>query len=190
MVMFRPFESWAPNSDWTVGLPAGEEACAVAAGGSLCAVATSRQFLRIFSAAGEPTCHTPLPICNSNQEMEAAYFNCFLKQAQHDTIKHSEDVCGTAAGLQLGIISIPGRIVALAAHGDLVTVAWHQGMPAQDGDQSIAYSVYRVDSQLLLHTGALCLSPKSRLAWFGFSEEAMLVTYDSAVSLASFLLDF
>lgn len=56
MVMYRSFESWAPNSDWTVGLPVGEEACAVAAGESFCAIATSRQFLRIFSAAGLLSC--------------------------------------------------------------------------------------------------------------------------------------
>lgn len=60
MVMYRPFESWAPNSDWTVGLPAGEEACAVAAGESLCALATSRQLLRVFSAAGKLSCHASL----------------------------------------------------------------------------------------------------------------------------------
>ncbi|CAL8470187.1 g9729 [Coccomyxa elongata] len=133
MVMYRPFESWAPNSDWTVGLPVGEEACAVAAGESFCAIATSRQFLRIFSAAG----------------------------------------------LQLSITSIPGRIVALAAHDNMVALAWHSGMPAQDGSQSLAYSVYRMDVQGLVQAGMLCLSPKTSLAWFGFSEEGMLASYDS-----------
>lgn len=52
MLVYRPPESWAPNADWTVSLPAGEDAVAVAAGRSFCAVATSRHLLRLFSLAG------------------------------------------------------------------------------------------------------------------------------------------
>ena len=51
-VMYRPFDSWAANSDWQVSLPPGEEATAVTAGHSFSAVATSQHMLRIFSSAG------------------------------------------------------------------------------------------------------------------------------------------
>lgn len=51
-VMYRPFDSWAANSDWQVSLPPGEEATAVAAGHSFSAVATSQHTLRLFSPAG------------------------------------------------------------------------------------------------------------------------------------------
>ena len=51
-VMYRPFDSWAANSDWQVSLPTGEEAVAVTAGHSFGAVATSQRMLRIFSPAG------------------------------------------------------------------------------------------------------------------------------------------
>ena len=57
---------------------------------------------------------------------------------------------------------------------------WHA---CQDGAQSLAYSLYRVDVQGLVQAGMLCLSPKTSLAWFGFSEEGMLASYDSAVRL-------
>lgn len=50
--VYRPFESWASNADWTVSLPAGEEAECVAAGTTFCAVATSERYLRIFTSGG------------------------------------------------------------------------------------------------------------------------------------------
>jgi chromosome transmission fidelity protein 4 len=73
----------------------------------------------------------------------------------------------------------------MAAHGNMVVVVWHSGMPAQDGHQSLAYSVYRVDVQELVQNGTLCLSPLSSLTWIGFSEEGILATYDSLVPLHS-----
>lgn len=89
----------------------------------------------------------------------------------------------TSSGLQLSVTSIPGRIVALAAHENMVALAWHAGMPTQDGGQSLAYSVYRVDVQGLMQAGTLSVSPKTSLAWFGFSEEGMLASYDTTVRL-------
>jgi hypothetical protein len=41
--MYRAFESWCGEKEWTVALPAGEEALVVAAGSSGVAVATSKQ---------------------------------------------------------------------------------------------------------------------------------------------------
>ena len=52
VLMYSPFDSWAANSDWQMNLPEGEEATAVAAGQTFCAVATSQRMLRIFSQAG------------------------------------------------------------------------------------------------------------------------------------------
>lgn len=57
-IMYRPFDSWAANSDWQVSLPQGEEATAVTAGHSFSVVATSQHMLRIFSPAGEKEMHT------------------------------------------------------------------------------------------------------------------------------------
>ncbi|KAK9809234.1 hypothetical protein WJX72_011841 [[Myrmecia] bisecta] len=55
MILYRPFDSWAANSEWSVALPSGEDALAVAAGRTFCAVATSARLLRIFSPAGLQT---------------------------------------------------------------------------------------------------------------------------------------
>ena len=54
VLMYSPFDSWAANSDWQMNLPEGEEATAVAAGHTFCAVATSQRMLRMFSQAGVP----------------------------------------------------------------------------------------------------------------------------------------
>lgn len=51
-VVYRPFEAWAPNSDWTVSLPKGEDATCVAVGQTFVSVATTARRLRIFTQAG------------------------------------------------------------------------------------------------------------------------------------------
>ena len=52
MVVFRPLESWAPNGEWSLALPEGEDVVAVAAGRSFLAAATSARLLRLFSTSG------------------------------------------------------------------------------------------------------------------------------------------
>ena len=54
-LVYRPFESWASNSDWSLALPAGEEVECVAAGRTFSAAATSRRCLHLFSPAGLQT---------------------------------------------------------------------------------------------------------------------------------------
>ncbi|WWC59498.1 uncharacterized protein I303_102054 [Kwoniella dejecticola CBS 10117] len=59
-VYYRPYDSWASQSDWSVSLLAGEDAIAVAAGGGPSAegglgsviVATSNGYVRFFTASG------------------------------------------------------------------------------------------------------------------------------------------
>lgn len=60
-LFYRPFESWAPNSDWTLDLPAGEEALGLAVGATFAAAITSRRLLRVFSLAGAQTAVRQLP---------------------------------------------------------------------------------------------------------------------------------
>ncbi|WVR04655.1 hypothetical protein IAU60_001666 [Kwoniella sp. DSM 27419] len=59
-VYYRPYDSWASQADWSISLPAGEDALAVAAGGGPSAegglgsviAATDRGFLRFFTSSG------------------------------------------------------------------------------------------------------------------------------------------
>jgi chromosome transmission fidelity protein 4 len=74
-------------------------------------------------------------------------------------------------------MALPAQAVALAACGhQLAVVHSSPGGPAlADGSQCLQYSVYDVTSQALLHSGMLPLSPRSTLAWVGFSEEGGLL---------------
>jgi chromosome transmission fidelity protein 4 len=51
-LFYRPFQSWASNSEWVLQLSEGESAVAVAVGRKFAAVATTRQFLRLFKSSG------------------------------------------------------------------------------------------------------------------------------------------
>eukprot|EP00873_Tetraselmis_striata_P018043 jgi/Tetstr1/438307/TSEL_026874.t1 len=51
-IMYRPFDFWAPKSDWTISLPQDEEAECIVAGLQFVAVATSQRMLRVMSLAG------------------------------------------------------------------------------------------------------------------------------------------
>ncbi|KAI5078681.1 hypothetical protein GOP47_0006352 [Adiantum capillus-veneris] len=51
-VLYRPFSSWASNSEWSMRLPAEEEARAVAVGLGWVAATTSLNHLRVYSEAG------------------------------------------------------------------------------------------------------------------------------------------
>ena len=53
LLVWRPFQSLFPKSDWTLELPAAERALAIAAGRGFVAVATSLHQLSIFTLSGE-----------------------------------------------------------------------------------------------------------------------------------------
>jgi chromosome transmission fidelity protein 4 len=132
-LVYRPFDAWAPNSDWSLGLPEGEEAECIAAGTTFAAVVTNTRMLRLF----------------------------------------------TAAGMQSGVVSLPGAAVAMAARGGKLAVAWHAGPPTPLGDQSIMLGEYTVQDQRLLRQRSVSLSPGATVAWMGYTEEGMLAVYDS-----------
>ena len=54
-VVYRPFESWSSNAEWTIGLKEGEEAVSIAAGDSFCVIATNSRLVRILTASGLQT---------------------------------------------------------------------------------------------------------------------------------------
>ncbi|KAH7291609.1 hypothetical protein KP509_29G024200 [Ceratopteris richardii] len=51
-ILYRPFSSWASNSEWSMRFPAEEEVRAVALGSGWVAAATTSNYLRIFSEGG------------------------------------------------------------------------------------------------------------------------------------------
>lgn len=51
-LVFRPFDSWATNTDWTFGLPKREEAIGTAVGDRYCVVGNNLRMIRVFTMAG------------------------------------------------------------------------------------------------------------------------------------------
>ncbi|CAK9855766.1 unnamed protein product [Sphagnum jensenii] len=54
-LLYRPFNSWTNNSEWSMRFPVEEEVKAVAIGNGWAAAATSLHFLRVYSEAGLQT---------------------------------------------------------------------------------------------------------------------------------------
>ncbi|GAB2289736.1 Protein ENHANCER OF LHP1 1 [Dionaea muscipula] len=131
-LMYRPFRSWANNSEWSMRFEE-EEVKAVALGTAWVAAVTSFNFLRIF----------------------------------------------TEGGLQRHVISLDGPVVTAAGFKDELVVVTHSSQPLPPNNQMLEFSVLNISNGTQPSRGHLPLSPGSTLAWFGFSEEGQLSSYDS-----------
>mmetsp|Transcript_118837 Transcript_118837/g.296350 ORF Transcript_118837/g.296350 Transcript_118837/m.296350 type:complete len:667 (+) Transcript_118837:62-2062(+) len=86
------------------------------------------------------------------------------------------------SGLPIGVISTPGRSVALAARGQhlLVAIGASGSNQPKDGeDDALEYWLLDVHSKAQRSAGRLPLSPGSRLRWLGFSAELVPLTIDT-----------
>ena len=76
-----------------------------------------------------------------------------------------------------------GPVVTLTAKGDLLAVVWHGPAPPTPTDQSLRFAIYNANHRSLLGEGCLPLSSGSTLIWLAFTEELLLASFDSKVSL-------
>ena len=148
-----PFNSWAHTSDLSFNLPARESAVSVAINDTCFAVATTSNYLRVFN--------------------------------------HS--------GTQLFPLLLPGKAVTMAAHGSLLAVVYHDASPftpSQGSSQTLGFTLYNTNCGLStccngmlvkeIASGRLPLTPANpndedavELFWLGFSDEGMLMAYDT-----------
>ncbi|KAK4567898.1 hypothetical protein RGQ29_003607 [Quercus rubra] len=131
-LMYRPFSTWANNSEWSMRLE-GEEVKAVALGTAWVAAITSFNFLRIFSESG----------------------------------------------LQRHILSLNGPVVTTSGFKDELAIVTHTCDCLPSNDQMLEFTVFKISTGTQSLKGRLPLTPGSHLAWFGFSEEGQLSSYDS-----------
>ncbi|XP_076066619.1 chromosome transmission fidelity 4 isoform X2 [Oratosquilla oratoria] len=87
----------------------------------------------------------------------------------------------TTAGFQRDMLAIPGPVVCLAGFENLLMVVFHNGLGVM-GDQNLGYIVLNVFGKKhpVPLSAPIPLSPKSFLAWAGFSDEGTPVIMDSA----------
>ncbi|XP_065193079.1 WD repeat and HMG-box DNA-binding protein 1-like [Sycon ciliatum] len=87
----------------------------------------------------------------------------------------------TLSGVQSFMATLPGTVVTMAAHRDLLAVAYHHGIGAPH-QQCMSCQVYQNHhgTLKLLRTVAMPLAHKTTLAWLGFSTCGFLCVGDSA----------
>ena len=104
------------------------------------------------------------------------------------------------AGSRMAVISLPGPIVSMCAHGPLLGLVFHSGAPMGNGQlpksfssavdavgvsdegnsQTLGWWVFNVHHRRLLSSGyTLPISPGATLTWIGFSTEGALCSFDS-----------
>ncbi|KAM6569409.1 hypothetical protein CsatB_017394 [Cannabis sativa] len=142
-LMYRPFSSWANNSEWSMRLE-GEEVKVVALGSSWVAAVTSLNFLRIF----------------------------------------------TEGGLQKHILCLDGPVVTASGFEDEIAVVTHAAECLPTNEQVLEFKVFNISNGTQPLKGHLPLTPGSHLAWFGFSDEGQLSSYDSKGVLRVFSSQF
>ncbi|ELT99505.1 hypothetical protein CAPTEDRAFT_108416 [Capitella teleta] len=98
----------------------------------------------------------------------------------------------TVAGLQKDIFSIPGPVVAMAAHSNQLFIVYHSGM-GLPGDQCLGFRLMYVaesKKKSVVDSAALPLSPSSTLAWIGFTSEGTPTIVDSSGAVRLFNRSF
>ncbi|KAJ1978037.1 DNA polymerase alpha accessory factor Mcl1 [Dimargaris verticillata] len=120
MVSYRPFESWAANSDWLYKLPAGEDLIALSLSNTHAAVATSQGYLRIFSSSGLPVAvltMDPQVVCvASGGPYFLVVYRCHAATTgpnstpSSTTLGYSVYDAEHQVQLQQGIISLPASV--------------------------------------------------------------------------------
>jgi len=80
----------------------------------------------------------------------------------------------TVGGFQREVLSLPGPVVAIAGQGSNLAVAVHLALPLP-GNQNIGVAVFNLAGKNPSHPISVFqpipLSPKSTLAWIGFTDE-------------------
>ncbi|KAJ9533673.1 hypothetical protein QJQ45_026735, partial [Haematococcus lacustris] len=189
MLVYRSFDAWAANSDWTTGLPAGESVVALAVGQSFLAAATSTH---PCSPAAVPV---PVPVPALPVRLTLQTLRLF-----------------TLAGLPTAIITLPGAPVALAAQvaaeggdslgayctmaltplmevccpdpvqGQQLAVVTHAGDPSvHTKSQNLHVAVYALGSNSCVLSCPCPLTPGvgALLTWMAFTSEGLLAVGDS-----------
>jgi hypothetical protein len=175
VLMYKAFDSWAHNSEWSVTLANGESAVACTIGKHWAAAATSAGLVRVFRDSG----------------------------------------------LQMAPFAAPGPVVAMAAHGASLAVAYVRGAPltpSQGATQHLGFVLYDVEvdcadpfsaagliarevsqgalplagvgEALMLQEGTSAAAGDNLLEWLGFSTgsdgtEGVLYAFDTAGRLFS-----
>ncbi|XP_050293758.1 WD repeat and HMG-box DNA-binding protein 1 [Anthonomus grandis grandis] len=133
----------------------------------------------------------PLAVSNKEWTLKAEEYEDILLVAASENIicfatsNYLVRVC-SIFGTQIGIVSIPGPFVSIAAFKNVLLVAYHSG-PVRNGDQCINIKLYKFDGfSMESHDLGSALGPESTLYWLGFSDQGTPAMMDSLGMLSLF----
>lgn len=83
-------------------------------------------------------------------------------------------------GTQREVVCIPGPVLAVTAQGDQICVVYHSGTTSANGDSILsAMIVQAVGLSLRVTNIQIPLTPGSKLAWIGYSDQGSPISADS-----------
>lgn len=156
-VYYRPYDSWASQSDWSVSMLPGENAVLVAAGGSAgtdsmgsVIVATDRGYVRFLSSSG----------------------------IQSYIMRIGEDMVSMVAGRDA--VLLVHREGGTSLDGVFQSVKDKNRLTEGLGCQNLRYTLIDLESFDILQEGRVPLPRKITLRWLGFTADGIPAMYDSS----------
>ncbi|KAI0073865.1 hypothetical protein K474DRAFT_1648846 [Panus rudis PR-1116 ss-1] len=152
-VLYKPYGTYAAQSEWQYEFPLGTRVLGLAAGGP--PITKSRQKGRNDIDIGG---NGNVVIATSDGEL------IFL----------------TGGGVERNVLSLPGEFVTMCAGREWVFVVTRDGSTTMDGSQNLTGRLIKFDNFCLLQKEALPVPKNHTLKWVGVSDEGAPVIYDSS----------
>ena len=82
-------------------------------------------------------------------------------------------------GVERQTLSVNGNVIAIAGYENYLAYVYHGSVSFNNSQQLRVRILDSNDMFNQVYEGELAITPESNLIWFGFSEEGILITYDS-----------
>ncbi|EIN11865.1 hypothetical protein PUNSTDRAFT_63079 [Punctularia strigosozonata HHB-11173 SS5] len=151
-VIYKPYGTWASQSEWTYELPQGQRVLGVAAGGP-----PPTKSLRVMS----------------DGDLQGNGFVVVASSAGDLTFL-------SGGGVELHCIGLDGDFVSLVAGPGWVLVIHREGSTTMDGSQNLKSTLISSDDFCVLQEKRLPIPKGHTLKWVGVTEEGVPAIYDSS----------